>query len=38
MPAGQGAALEVRSVSKRFGAVRAVEDVDFALEPGSLTA
>jgi branched-chain amino acid transport system ATP-binding protein len=32
------AALEVRSVSKRFGAVRAVEEVDFGIEPGSLTA
>ena len=38
MPAGQGAALEVRSVSKRFGAVRAVEAVDFRVETGSLTA
>jgi branched-chain amino acid transport system ATP-binding protein len=32
------AALEVRAVSKRFGAVRAVEEVDFRIEPGSLTA
>jgi branched-chain amino acid transport system ATP-binding protein len=32
------AALEVRAVSKRFGAVRAVEEVGFRIEPGSLTA
>jgi branched-chain amino acid transport system ATP-binding protein len=38
MPEAQGAALEVRSVSKRFGAVRAVEEVDFGVERGSLTA
>jgi branched-chain amino acid transport system ATP-binding protein len=38
MPAGQGAALEVRSVSKRFGAVLAVDDVAFRVQPGSLTA
>jgi ABC-type branched-subunit amino acid transport system ATPase component len=34
---GEGAALRVESVSKRFGAVRAVEDVSFRIEPGSLT-
>jgi len=31
------AALRVEGVSKSFGAVSAVEDVDFAVEPGSLT-
>ncbi len=31
------AALRVDGVSKSFGAVSAVEDVDFAVEPGSLT-
>jgi len=31
------AALCVEGVSKSFGAVSAVEDVDFAVEPGSLT-
>ncbi len=31
------AALRVEGVSKSFGAVNAVEDVDFAVEPGSLT-
>jgi branched-chain amino acid transport system ATP-binding protein len=35
--AAEGAALTVESVSKRFGAVRAVEDVSFRVEPGSLT-
>ena len=30
--------LEVAELSKSFGAVRAVEDVTFAVEPGSLTA
>jgi branched-chain amino acid transport system ATP-binding protein len=33
-----GPALEVRGVSKSFGAVRAVDDVSFAVERGSLTA
>jgi branched-chain amino acid transport system ATP-binding protein len=33
----EGAALTVESVSKRFGAVLAVEDVTFRVEPGSLT-
>jgi branched-chain amino acid transport system ATP-binding protein len=37
MAEGEGAALTVESVSKRFGAVRAVEDVSFRVEPGSLT-
>ena len=37
MAEGEGAALRVESVSKRFGAVRAVEDVTFRVEPGSLT-
>jgi branched-chain amino acid transport system ATP-binding protein len=37
MAEGKGAALSVESVSKRFGAVRAVEDVSFRIEPGSLT-
>ena len=32
-----GAALTVDAVSKSFGAVRAVEDVSFSLEPGRLT-
>jgi branched-chain amino acid transport system ATP-binding protein len=31
------AALRVEGVTKSFGAVRAVEDVDFDVEPGSLT-
>jgi ABC-type branched-subunit amino acid transport system ATPase component len=33
----EGAALGVESVSKRFGAVLAVDDVSFRVEPGSLT-
>jgi branched-chain amino acid transport system ATP-binding protein len=37
MAEDQAAALTVESVSKRFGAVRAVEDVSFRIEPGSLT-
>ena len=37
MGAGPGPALTVEAVSKRFGAVQAVEDVSFAVEPGSLT-
>jgi branched-chain amino acid transport system ATP-binding protein len=37
MTEGEGAALTVESVSKRFGAVRAVEEVSFRVEPGSLT-
>jgi branched-chain amino acid transport system ATP-binding protein len=32
-----GESLTVEAVSKSFGAVRAVEDVSFALEPGALT-
>ncbi|MBA2474523.1 MAG: ABC transporter ATP-binding protein [Actinobacteria bacterium] len=35
--AGDGAACRVEGVSKAFGAVRAVRDVSFAVEPGSLT-
>jgi ABC-type branched-subunit amino acid transport system ATPase component len=34
---GEGAALRVESVSKRFGAVLAVNEVSFRVEPGSLT-
>jgi D-xylose transport system ATP-binding protein len=30
--------LEVRNLTKRFGAVEAVVDVSFAIEPGSITA
>jgi branched-chain amino acid transport system ATP-binding protein len=37
MTEGQGAALTVDSVSKRFGAVLAVDEVSFGVEPGSLT-
>jgi branched-chain amino acid transport system ATP-binding protein len=37
MAESEGAALSVETVSKRFGAVRAVEDVSFRIEPGSLT-
>jgi branched-chain amino acid transport system ATP-binding protein len=37
MSEGQGAALTVESVSKRFGAVLAVDGVSFRVEPGSLT-
>jgi branched-chain amino acid transport system ATP-binding protein len=37
MAEGEGAALTVESVSKRFGAVLAVDDVSFRVEPGSLT-
>jgi branched-chain amino acid transport system ATP-binding protein len=37
MAEGEGAALTVEAVSKRFGAVLAVEDVSFRVEPGSLT-
>jgi branched-chain amino acid transport system ATP-binding protein len=33
----EGAALTVESVSKRFGALLAVEDMTFRIEPGSLT-
>jgi branched-chain amino acid transport system ATP-binding protein len=33
----EGAALTVESVSKRFGALLAVEGVSFRIEPGSLT-
>jgi branched-chain amino acid transport system ATP-binding protein len=36
--AEEPAALEVDELSKRFGAVRAVEDVSFAIAGGSLTA
>jgi branched-chain amino acid transport system ATP-binding protein len=37
MANGRGPALEVESLSKRFGAVSAVDDVSFAVQPGSLT-
>ena len=37
MAARTGEALTVESVSKSFGAVRAVEEAAFALEPGALT-
>ncbi len=37
MPEASRAALEIESLSKRFGAVRAVEDVSFVVERGSLT-
>jgi branched-chain amino acid transport system ATP-binding protein len=37
MANGRGPALEVESLSKSFGAVPAVDDVSFAVEPGSLT-
>jgi branched-chain amino acid transport system ATP-binding protein len=37
MAGGNGASLMVDSVSKRFGAVQAVEKVSFRVEPGSLT-
>jgi branched-chain amino acid transport system ATP-binding protein len=36
-PTAPAPALSVESVSRRFGAVRAVEDVSFALHPGALT-
>lgn len=35
-PAGQGPLLEARGVTKHFGLVRAVDGVDFALQPGEL--
>ena len=39
MPDGDGAArLELRGVSKRFGAVQALTDVDFAAQAGKVTA
>jgi D-xylose transport system ATP-binding protein len=39
MPDGDGAPLlELRGVSKRFGAVQALTDVDFAALPGKVTA
>jgi branched-chain amino acid transport system ATP-binding protein len=37
MPEARGPALQVESLSKSFGAVPAVDDVTFAVEPGSLT-
>jgi ABC-type branched-subunit amino acid transport system ATPase component len=37
MEEGQGAALTVESLSKRFGAVLAVDGATFRVEPGSLT-
>ena len=39
MPDGDGAPLlELRGVSKRFGAVQALTDVDFAAQAGKVTA
>ncbi len=37
-PPGGAPPLEVRGVTKRFGGLIAVNDVSFALEPGTLTA
>jgi ABC-2 type transport system ATP-binding protein len=38
-PAGHaGARVEVRGLTKRFGAVTAVEDLSFAVDPGRVTA
>ena len=38
MSAAAAAALEVRGLSKEFGRLRAVDDVSFALRPGTITA
>jgi D-xylose transport system ATP-binding protein len=37
-PPGSGAILELRGVSKRFGAVRALHEVDFAVHAGQIMA
>jgi ribose transport system ATP-binding protein len=38
VPGGQGTVLEVRNVSKTFGATRALRHVEFSIEPGEVFA
>jgi ribose transport system ATP-binding protein len=38
VPGGQGTVLEVRNVSKTFGATRALRQVEFSIEPGEVFA